>query len=175
MIESLSVRASTSGDLDAIEALYLDAFPEEDLLPLVRDLMTLHHGVLSTVGSVDSTVIAHVIFTNGSVDQSGSIAALLGPLAVASRWQLKGVGSHLIGDGLQRVQHKGIGHVLVLGDPRYYRRFGFSPEVHVAPPYPLAAEWRGAWQGLKVGDGDKLSGGTLQLPQPWQRKDLWMP
>ena len=36
MTESIEIRKSVPGDLAAIEWLYPEAFPDEDLLPLVR-------------------------------------------------------------------------------------------------------------------------------------------
>ena len=175
MIDGLEIRASAPSELHAIEALYTDAFPSEDLSPLVRDLLTLQQGVLSLIGTVGSCLIAHVIFTKGCVDLANSDVALLGPLAVASAWQRKGVGSCMVRSGLQRLQHDGIGSVLVLGDPAYYQRFGFSPGANVDPPYALPKEWADAWQCLALDGTGTLAGGTLSLPKPWLRKELWMP
>jgi hypothetical protein len=39
MKEKLEIRDSVSADLGAIELLYSDTFPDENLLPLVRDLL----------------------------------------------------------------------------------------------------------------------------------------
>jgi hypothetical protein len=39
MIESLEIRESSPDDFASLEALYRCAFPNEDLLPLVRDLL----------------------------------------------------------------------------------------------------------------------------------------
>lgn len=175
MIDDFEVRASTPGDLDAIEAIYPDAFPNEDLVPLVRDLLTGQNDVLSLVGTVGSSLIAHVIFTKCSVRGSPLEVALLGPVAVAPAWQKRGAGSRIIRSGLQRLQHDGMRRVFVLGDPAYYGRFGFSPEANVAPPYTLPSEWGDAWQSIRLGAGDDPASGTICLPKPWMREDLWAP
>ena len=39
MSEKLEIRESAQSDSDAIELLYPKAFPDENLLPLVRDLL----------------------------------------------------------------------------------------------------------------------------------------
>ena len=39
MTEMLEIRDSVRADFGAIELLYPDAFPDEDLLPLVRNLL----------------------------------------------------------------------------------------------------------------------------------------
>jgi len=40
-------------------------------------------------------------------------------------------------------------------------------------PYPLAPEWRSAWQSLSLGDGGPALGGQLRVPAPWQDPSLW--
>lgn len=175
MIEGFEIRASTPGDLEAIEAVYPDAFPNEDLVPLVRDLLIGQDDVLSLVGTVASSLIAHVIFNKCSARGATSDMVLLGPVAVASAWRKRGVGSLIIRNGLQRLQHDGISRVFVLGDPAYYGRFGFATETNVAPPYTLPAEWHDAWQSIRLGDGDNPLSGTICLPKPWLRKALWAP
>ncbi len=175
MIEGFEIRASTPGDLHAIEAVYPDAFPNEDLVPLVHDLLRGQHDVLSLLGTVASSLIAHVIFTKGRVAGSPLGVALLGPVAIASAWQGRGAGSHIIRNGLERLQHDGIRRVFVLGDPAYYGRFGFAPEANVTTPYALPAEWVDAWQSVQLGDGDAPASGTICLPKPWLREDLWAP
>jgi putative acetyltransferase len=53
----------------------------------------------------------------------------LGPVGVDLAGQKAGVGSQLIVDGLERARQEGWQAVFVLGDPAYYRRFGFTPEL----------------------------------------------
>ena len=175
MIVGFDIRLSTPGDVEAIERLYGDAFPNEDLLPLVRDLLTCQHRVLSLVGTAHSSMIAHVAFTNCHIDECGLDVALLAPLAVAPAWQRKGIGSLMVREGLRRMENDGIRQVFVLGDPVYYGRFGFSPETRITPPYSLPAEWLSAWQSTRLGDAEALSAGTLRTPAPWRRKELWSP
>jgi len=53
--------------------------------------------------------------------------AVLAPLAVRPEFQAKGVGSVLVRHGLKRLKSDGYDLVVVLGDPDYYSRFGFTP------------------------------------------------
>ena len=175
MTESIEICESMPGDLAAIELLYPDAFPDEDLLPLVRDLLREATAALSLVGIIDSRLVGHVIFTKCGVVGSSGKAALLGPLAVAPAWQRQGIGSAMVRAGLRRLEDAGVSHVYVLGDPAYYGRLGFLPESCVAPPYPLPDEWGGAWQSKSLRGAATPGPGKLSLPRPWLNPALWAP
>ena len=171
----IEIRESRPGDLVAIAALYRRAFPEEDLLPLVRDLLDAPRGVLSLVGLAGASLAGHAAFTRCGVAGSGAAVALLGPLAVDPDRQGRGIGTALVQAGLARLEAAGAVRVLVLGDPAYYGRFGFAAEENVAPPYPLPEEWRGAWQSLGLGGAEPPGRGRLRVPEPWRRRALWAP
>ena len=53
---------------------------------------------------------------------------LLGPLAVASDVRSRGVGADLMRRALGEAKRRGYRAVLLVGDPAYYQRFGFSAE-----------------------------------------------
>ena len=169
------IRAGGRDDLAALESLYPQAFPDEDLLPLLRRLFAEVPGLLSLVATIDSTVVGHVLFTPCRAGESAVACALLAPLAVAPARQRQGVGSLLVRDGLRRLQGAGMSHVLVLGDPAYYGRHGFKQESRVRPPYSLPAEWATAWQSLALGSPAETASGQLQLPPPWMEPALWLP
>jgi putative acetyltransferase len=170
-----AIRRFQSGDVAGLAELYRDAFPDEDLLPLVRDLSALGNSVLSLVAREGDQLAGHVAFTIcGIAGQDGKVA-LLGPLAVAPTMQRQGIGSALVREGLQSMKAEGVNQVLVLGDPAYYGRFGFESAEGIQPPYPLPEEWCGAWQSLSlIGSQPELKG-TLLLPEPWMRAALWAP
>jgi putative acetyltransferase len=175
MMEGIEIRETVRGDLAAIEVLYPNAFPDEDLLPLVRELLQETSVVLSLVGTIGSSVVGHVIFTTCRVAGSSDKVALLGPLAVASASQRQGIGSAIVQAGMQRLEKAGVTHVYVLGDPAYYGRLGFVPETRVAPPYPLPAEWSEAWQSISLSSAEQPRRGELSVPQPWLQPALWAP
>jgi len=173
MTDRVDIREARPGDVLAIERLYPQAFPGEDLLPLVRDLLS--SSAVSFVAFVGDALVGHAAFTPCSVDGSTDKVALLGPLAVAPDLQRKGIGSAVVRAGLAHMATSGTAQVYVLGDPAYYRRFGFQPDDSVAPPFPLPEEWRGAWQSYRLsGDKPPLSG-KLEVPQAWRRRILWAP
>lgn len=175
MSETVEIRESGQDDLDAIDNLYPDAFPEEDLLPLVSALLREPSGVLSLVALFDGSVVGHAIFTRCGVAERTDQVALLAPLAVATIWQRQGIGGKIVQAGLRRLKKAGLSKVFVLGDPDYYGRFGFEPETDIVPPYPLPQEWRGAWQGLTLRKTEPPLFGQLSVPKPWLRSSLWAP
>ena len=174
-MEKIEIRESLPSDIASIEKLYPNAFPDEDLLPLVKELLQETPIVLSLVGIVGTSLVGHVIFTTCVIAGDTDEVALLGPLAVVTAWQRQGIGSAIVRAGLQRLENTGVLQVYVLGDPAYYGRLGFVPEVGVMPPYPLPEEWRQAWQSINLRSPEPPSRGKLSVPQPWLQPALWAP
>ena len=81
--------------------------------------------VLSLVAEREGALTAHVLFSK--VVQSDSRAACaLGPVAVDPPLQGGGIGDALIRAGIERLRRADWALLFVLGDPGYYRRFGFE-------------------------------------------------
>lgn len=154
--------------LPALTDLYTAAFPDEDLLPLLRQMIGQPEVISLVAGALDNP-LGHVCFTHGTVN--GHHAALLGPLAVAPAHQKTGIGTALVQAGIEAALSSGAVQVLVLGDPDYYGRFGFQPEDAVTPPYALPAGWAAAWQSLSL--DEELPAGRLELPEYWMTPALW--
>lgn len=172
MTAAIELREFRTGDLEALERLHSAAFPDEDLVSLVRELSGDASCALSLLAEVEGRVVGHVMFTDCGGPGGGRVS-LLGPLAVAPELQRQGVGSRLVRDGLARIEGEGSSAVFVLGDPNYYGRFGFRPELEVEPPYSLPAEWAGAWQSLHWMRGAERSMHRLVVPAPWKHRALW--
>lgn len=154
--------------LPALNALYTKAFPDEDLLPLLKRMIGQPDVISLVAGSLDNPM-GHVCFAHGTAN--GHRAALLGPLAVAPEHQKAGIGTALVQAGIEAVLAGGAEQVLVLGDPNYYGRFGFQQEDAVTPPYALPESWASAWQSLSL--DEELPSGTLELPDFWMDPALW--
>jgi putative acetyltransferase len=173
MIGKLEIRESRPCDGTGIEQLYVDTFPNEDLLPLVRELQGFGKGVISLVGIREKIIVGHISFTFCHVEGGKNKVALLGPLAVTPPLHKQGIGSKLVQMGFKHLENSKIGYVFVLGDPTYYSRFGFKAEDKVVPPYPLPTEWHGAWQSIHLCDIEAPHEGRLSVPEPWRQVTLW--
>lgn len=85
---------------------------------------------VSMVAVEDGTVVGHVLFSPVSIEpepRNGLRAVGLAPLAVLPARQRRGVGSDLVKSGIEECRRRGYDAIFVLGDPAYYRRFGFAP------------------------------------------------
>jgi len=74
-------------------------------------------------------VVGHVLFSPVTVAIAyvGFRALGLAPVAALPEHQRQGAGSQLIREGLRLCEQTSVDAVVVLGDPRYYSRFGFVP------------------------------------------------
>ncbi|MEM1377911.1 MAG: N-acetyltransferase [Pseudomonadota bacterium] len=167
------IRAARSDDRDAIERIYPKAFPDEDLLPLVGELIALGDAVVSLVAEFDSKIVGHVVFTPCRVEGFDVRVDLLGPLCVDPDHHRAGMGTALVQTGFEVISKVGSVASFVLGDPGYYSRFGYTTERSVVTPYPLPPDWYGAWQSLVLDNDAPALSGKLVVPPVWDHHHWW--
>src|SRR6185295_1755448 len=117
------VRLETTGDVVAIRAIAEAAFLQSAEAQLVEDLRDAGDSVFSLVAVEGETVIGHAMFSRLKAPFP---ALALAPVAVRPERQQTGVGSRLIREGIARSEAAGWSGIFVLGDPVFYRRFGFD-------------------------------------------------
>jgi putative acetyltransferase len=117
------IRPETLGDVVAIRIVEEVAFGRPDEARLIDDLRAAGDCVFSLVAVDDDTVVGHVLF---SQMKAPFPALALGPVAVQPEYRRKGIGSRLIREGIARSEAAGWAGIFVLGDPAFYRRFGFG-------------------------------------------------
>ena len=126
----LVVSAEVPADAPAIRGVHEACFPTSAEAELVEKLQADGDAVLSLVGRYHGAVAGHVLFSRvKAVESRGLRVTALGPVAVVPAQKRSGIGSALIREGLNRLERDGEDLVLVLGDPKYYARFGFSIEA----------------------------------------------
>ena len=115
-------------DYAAVEDLTEQAFgqtAEAEVVRRVRQQSDLHP--LSLVAVRDQMIIGHVLFSKITLTGTKTSGLLfgLGPVSVHPEHQRQGIGSALIREGLSMCESSGSLACFVLGNPTYYRRFGF--------------------------------------------------
>lgn len=174
MTQTSQIRSSTPDDFQNILTIYPLAFPDEELRPLVTDLLTTVSDRLSLVAERDGEIIGHAIFTSGWIEGSDAKLGLLGPLTVTPKAQKQGIGTRLIDEGRTVLSAAGFAKILLLGDPEYYARHGFVQETDIDAPYDMPDSWKYAWQGYALNEGPAAKG-RLVLPDAWMKPEYWMP
>lgn len=128
------IREEGPADHAAIHAVVAAAFDRSAEADLVDQLRADRDSVLSLCADEHGAIIGHVMFSA----MTAPFRALgLGPVAVLPGRQRAGIGDRLIRAGIERATSDGWQGVFVLGDPAYYRRFGFDPDLakDFASPY----------------------------------------
>lgn len=125
----IQIRHERLADIDAREMLLDEAFGEararksserlrEDRLPADG---------LSFIASEGKRVIGTARLWNIACGNDAP-ALLLGPVAVAEDCRSRGLGGALVRRAIQHARKLGYGSIVLVGDPGYYNRFGFSQE-----------------------------------------------
>jgi putative acetyltransferase len=143
------IRYARAADHEAIAGVVAAAFGRADEADLVARLRAEEDVLFELVADEDGAIAGHVMFNRLWADRYDLYAALA-PLAVAPGRQRAGVGASLVRAGLECAREFGAAGVLVLGDPAYYGRFGFSAAAaaQVGCPYKGLA----AFQALALDD-----------------------
>jgi putative acetyltransferase len=141
MSQTLTIRQETTADFSGIRTVVQAAFGRKGESDLVDGLRRSGALILSAVALSDDRIVGHVAFSSLTIDES-RLALALAPVAVMPDCQRRGVGSALIRWSLEECQRLGHEVVIVLGDPSYYCRFGFTPclEFGIVCPFPVPPE-----------------------------------
>ena len=150
-----------NGELDhvAITNLIIASFQnvpysehrEQDIVTALR-----RHGQLSVskVATDQKDVIGYIAISPVTVSTGQSGWYGLGPLAVHPDRQRQGVGSKLVKAALKELQSRSASGCVVLGDSKYYPRFGFEhcPSL-TSTQFPKANVLALAFSNKKIPEG----------------------
>ena len=124
------IRKETVADIEAITEVTIAAFKtlpisnqtEHFIIKALRSADVL---TISLVAEIDERVVGHIAFSpviisDGTKDWYG-----LGPISVLPEYQKQGIGKSLINKGLSSLKELGGQGCALVGDPDYYKQFGF--------------------------------------------------
>lgn len=136
------IRPECAADAEAIDRVITDAFAghpfgDQGEAQIVRALRAAEALTVSLVavtlavdGSVeagpDPVIVGHIAFSPVTPSDGAPRWYGLAPVAVAPQRQRTGIGAALVEAGIAAIRRLGAAGCVVLGDPAYYRRFGFE-------------------------------------------------
>lgn len=138
------IRAEQPGDHATIAEVIARAFAdvvysdqsEARIVAALRDAGALS---LSLVAEDSAEIVGHIAFSAVTVDGESVRWFGLGPVSVRPDRQRRGIGDALVRHGLDALHTRDAAGCVVLGDPAYYRRFGFLNDSAMRYPGGKAA------------------------------------
>ncbi|WP_454884290.1 GNAT family N-acetyltransferase [Sphingomonas oryzagri] len=139
----MQIRPENPADEEPIRAVITSAFlkaehSDGNEASIVDELRSAGVLTISLVAANGGAILGHVAFSPVMIDGVHDGWFGLGPVSVNPNCQREGVGTALIEAGLTNFRRQGLKGCVVLGDPAYYRRFGFAfdPDLRLAgvPP-----------------------------------------
>lgn len=83
---------------------------------------------MAYVIEINGEIVGHINYSEGLIEYGDKTvsAVVLGPIAIHEKYQNRGLGSKLIEYTLNLANNMNIPFVVVIGDEKYYHRFGFE-------------------------------------------------
>lgn len=130
----MKIRKLTPENYNKASALLLQAFPGSNYeVQLVENFHRNEKPVHEWVCVHTNRVIAYIAFSN-AYDGHDICGLHLAPLAVKPDFQKQGIGSELLRFALRQDVIKA-NTIFVLGDPDFYKKFGFEPCITPVCPF----------------------------------------
>ncbi|MFF5482048.1 GNAT family N-acetyltransferase [Streptomyces sp. NPDC012935] len=160
-------RAETSADIPAVREINLAAFEtrlEADLVDALRADPAWIEGLSLVATDDDGRPVGYALLTRCHIGEAPALC--LAPCAVRPEQQSSGAGSAVIRAALAAAEEKGEHHVVVLGHPTYYPRFGFDrASAHgIGLTIDVPDE---ALMALTLDAAHPLPGGTVRYAAPF--------
>lgn len=138
----INIRLEKTSDIQGIHNITMAAFlnaphtdhTEQFIVDALRNAGTL---TISIIAEDSTKIIGHVALSLITISDGSTHWYGLGPLSVLPIEQNKGIGSQLMQAAIKELKRLNANGCVLLGDPNYYRRFGFEAiESLVLPDVP---------------------------------------
>lgn len=124
------IRKEAVSDIEAITEVTIAAFrtlpisnhTEQFIINALRAADAL---TISLVAEIDGQVVGHIAFSPVTISDGSQGWYGLGPISVLPEYHHQGIGKSLIHKGLSLLKALGGKGCALVGDPNYYKRFGF--------------------------------------------------
>jgi putative acetyltransferase len=139
---TIEIRPETAADIARIREITELAFRtaahtcgrEHLLVDALRNAGAL---TVSLVAMSGHEIVGHVAISPVTVSEATGEWFGVGPISVLSQFQRQGIGSRLMESALSQLREKGARGCVLVGDPKFYGRFGFrSDPTLVVPDVP---------------------------------------
>ena len=138
---------------------------EQDLVEKLRKNKAYINS-LSLVCEDNDKIVGYVMFTKNKI---GKVTGLtLAPLAILPKYQHRRLGTLLVKSDLKIAKELGYEYVVVLGNPKYYNRFGFvtSKEFGIKSPFDVPSKNFMALNLIDNDDRENLNA-VVEYPKPF--------
>ncbi len=147
------IRTEAPADILPINALLESAFETDAEAKLVMKLRENSRYTLSLVACSDEgEVIGHLLFTPITIEGEDIGWQGMAPVAVKEEHRKQGIASALIKEGFDSLFELGYPACAVLGEPKFYGRFGFRD----AQKFAMHCAWdvpKGYFQVIELAEG----------------------
>jgi putative acetyltransferase len=161
----MRIRRAVPSDTDDIRTVHLLAFPTAAEADLVEQLVRDGDAVISMVAVEHGGIVGHILLSRMDVEADGRRlnAVGLAPVSVIPDLQRRGIGSALIVAAIAEARTARSDIIFVLGDTRFYRKFGFD----AATARPFASPYAGPhFQALLMNPAmPPVEAGAASYPQ----------
>lgn len=131
----IDVRPARPEDHLNISVLVVNAFRQPNESNLIRSLRDRGEIAVELVAEEDGALVGHIALSRLRTPENW---LALAPVCVRRESASRGIGQELITNGLDLARRQKVDAVVVVGDPQYYRRFGFvfDGPAELITPYP---------------------------------------
>jgi putative acetyltransferase len=134
-----TIRTESASDIIVIETVTAQAFFDAEHTSHTEQFIVnalRNSGMLSVslVAEIGGEVVGHVGVSPVSISGGQNGWFGLAPVSVVPGCQRQGIGGQLVTQALKRLRTQAANGCVVLGDPKYYSRFGFKSEPMLVLP-----------------------------------------
>lgn len=170
------IRREIGADVLVIRTLHAAAFDKPELkgqepveARLVDELRAEGYVVpaLSLVAVENDVIVGHVVCSRARIGDEWNVLGL-GPISALPGHQHRGVGSALMHAVIAAADALGYPMIVLLGEPAYYRRFGFEPATDHGLLAPDAS-WGPYFQLRRLAAWTPSLAGAFRYAAPFER------